>query len=93
MDYLVAGPVFKTGSHSSPTPAGLSLLVDVVAIAPVPVIAIGGMGPGRVGRAVYAGASGIAAISSILGSSDPKGRACMLRERLDSELATRNASS
>lgn len=78
-DYLLAGPVYPTGSHPGGTPLGLGLLSDIVLLGP-PVIAIGGMTPERARAAIRAGAHGVAAIGAIWDAADPQEAASSLLE-------------
>ncbi|HZU06652.1 MAG TPA: thiamine phosphate synthase, partial [Chloroflexota bacterium] len=64
-------------------PRGLAALAEVARAARLPVIAIGGIGPGQVRSVVEAGATGIAVISAILDAPDPGRAATNLRTRLD----------
>jgi thiamine-phosphate pyrophosphorylase len=70
--YVVAGPIFPTGSKPGHPGAGLGLLARVGGvIAPTPIFAIGGLTPERVGAVREAGAHGVAVRSAILGAPDP----------------------
>ena len=72
VSYLVVGPVFPTRSKPGHPGAGLDALARLAAIvAPVPVFAIGGLTPERVGSVQAAGAHGVAVRSGILGAPDP----------------------
>ena len=72
-DYVAFGPVFGTTSKESPWSArGVEALREVVAaVAPRPVVAIGGIDAKRAREAVAAGARGVAVISAVAGASDP----------------------
>lgn len=71
-DWLFAGSVHETPSHPGRAPLGLGGLAAVCREAGgVPVVAIGGMTPGRVAEAVAAGARGVAAIRGVWGAADP----------------------
>jgi thiamine-phosphate pyrophosphorylase len=63
LDYLVFGTVFPSVSKAGREPAGVQTLRHVVAATPLPVLAVGGMGPDVAGYVAAAGAAGIAAIS------------------------------
>ena len=63
------GSVYEPGSHPGAA-AGLDALREVVAATSLPIIAIGGITPERVGACLAAGAAGVAVISGILGASD-----------------------
>ncbi len=86
-DYLGVGPVFGTGSKSDAGPAiGLRLLERRVDIADIPVIGIGGIDDGNAASVVRAGAVGVAVMSAISRSSDPRAAAEALREAVDGAL-------
>ncbi len=72
VDYVAFGPVFGTTSKNSPyTARGLSALEEVVRrVAPIPVVAIGGIKPGRLREIGATGAKGIAVISQVAGAAD-----------------------
>ena len=68
-DFLVFGPVWDTASKRAyGPPQGLR---RVAAGTAVPVLAIGGITPGRVRDALAAGAAGVATISAILAADRP----------------------
>jgi thiazole tautomerase (transcriptional regulator TenI) len=73
-DWLVAGHVFETPSHSGVPPRGFELVRGLGPL-DLPIIAIGGVLPSHVHALREAGAHGIAAIRGIWGSSDPGGAA------------------
>jgi thiamine-phosphate pyrophosphorylase len=73
--YLVVGPVYETASHPGRPALGLSIIREVVPISRVPIIAIGGITPANGRDVMQAGAHGLAVISAILGSDDPRGAA------------------
>jgi thiamine biosynthesis protein ThiS len=64
-DYLVAGHVYETGSKPDRPPIGLAGLAGIVAVAPAPVLAIGGVTPERVPKVLSAGAAGVAVLSPL----------------------------
>lgn len=65
VDYLVAGSVWLTAAKPPGHPCiGLDGLSEIVAAATVPVIAIGGVVPGRAREVATAGAAGIAAVDA-----------------------------
>lgn len=71
-DWIVFGPVYDTPSKRAwGPPQGLAALRDVARAVSVPVIAIGGITPARVGEVREAGARGVAVISAILSADDP----------------------
>ncbi|WP_407943757.1 thiamine phosphate synthase [Mangrovicoccus algicola] len=72
VDYVGAGPVFATATkpgHAAPT--GLDGLAAIIAAAPVPAVAIGGVKRDHAAGAIAAGAAGIAVVSAICGRPDP----------------------
>jgi thiamine-phosphate pyrophosphorylase len=65
--------VFGTASKDSPyAPRGLALLAEAArAVAPLPLVAIGGIDATRAAEVRAAGAAGIAVISAVAGAGDP----------------------
>lgn len=81
--YVVVGPVFPTASKPGHPGAGLEALGRLARIvAPVPVLAIGGLTPNRVAPVLAAGAHGVAVRSAILGAPDPARTARAFRDAL-----------
>lgn len=81
-DYAVIGPVFATPSKAEfGPPLGLEELRAAAAV-PIPVFAIGGITPPRIGAVRAAGASGIAVISAVLAAADPAAAAAELHSAL-----------
>lgn len=66
-DFLVVGTVFATPSHPGREPAGLEILREVAAGVDAPLVAIGGVTPGRVARVVEAGGHGVAVLRGVWG--------------------------
>jgi thiamine-phosphate pyrophosphorylase len=75
VDYVAFGPLFGTRSKASSYDArGLAALREIVAlVAPLPLVAIGGIDASRAGEVIATGAAGIAIISAVAGSDDPVG--------------------
>jgi thiamine-phosphate pyrophosphorylase len=73
VDYLAFGPVFETRSReAAPAARGLAALREAVELAaPLPLVAIGGIGEGQVAAVCAAGAAGVAVISAVAGAPDP----------------------
>ncbi|MCK9580197.1 MAG: thiamine phosphate synthase [Methanoregula sp.] len=70
-DYVVLSPTFATGSKSNAGPGhGLVLLAEIRNAVTIPVIAIGGIGPGNVRDVIRAGADGVAVISAVVSAPD-----------------------
>jgi 8-oxo-dGTP diphosphatase len=61
-DYALAGPVLATASHPGVEGAGFDALAQWVSLLELPVLAIGGLGPGHLEQARLCGAHGVAAI-------------------------------
>lgn len=72
LDYLGVGPVFGTTSKKNPAPRlGLETLARIAAESPLPVIAIGGIGPEQVSAVMGCGVHGIAVLSGVVCKDDP----------------------
>jgi len=69
-DYLLVGPVYPTATHPDRPPLGLEILAQIAKLG-LPVIAIGGIGPGRAREVKAAGAYGAAAIRALWDAPDP----------------------
>ena len=71
-DFLFFGPVYDTPSKRRyGPPQGLAILERVAAAVRLPVFAIGGVTPARVGELRRSGAFGVAAIGAVLASARP----------------------
>lgn len=82
-DFLVFGTVFHSASKSHDHPiAGLDALRRTCAAVALPVIAIGGVSPGRAADVRAAGAAGAAAIALFAEAGDPAAAAAALRDAL-----------
>lgn len=76
LDYLGLGPVFGTATktdHAQPT--GLDGLARLVALCPLPNVAIGGLKPDHINGVFASGADGMAVVSAICGKADPRAAA------------------
>jgi thiamine-phosphate pyrophosphorylase len=72
-DYVTASPVFLTASKPGYGPAlGVEGLARIVAQAPSPVIALGGITPANAGLCLSAGARGIAVMGEVMRAADPQ---------------------
>lgn len=72
-DYLGVGPAYPTNTKECKHPAGgPALIAQVASRVKIPVLAIGGITPENTLPLLKAGASGVAVISSVLSSPDPK---------------------
>jgi thiamine-phosphate pyrophosphorylase len=71
-DFLIFGPVYDTPSKRQyGPPQGLSALERVSSAVRLPVLAVGGITPARVGEVQRAGAAGVAVIGAILSAERP----------------------
>lgn len=81
-DFLVVGTMFATGSHTGEEPAGPGLIRRIAPGRAAPMIGIGGINPSNLGQVMRAGADGVAVITSILASPDPRDAAQRLKEAM-----------
>ena len=74
VDYVAFGPLFGTQSKESAYDArGLEALSEIVAaVAPLPVVAIGGIDASNAGAVRTAGAAGFAVISAVAAARTPE---------------------
>jgi len=77
-DMLIVGTMFASRSHPGQVPAGPSLVRKIAGLATMPLVGIGGISAGNAPQVIGAGASGVAAVSSILGPLDPREGAARL---------------
>jgi thiazole tautomerase (transcriptional regulator TenI) len=78
-DYLLAGHVYPSPSKPGSAPLGAAGLAEIVAVAPCPVVAIGGITADRVTEVIQTGARGVAVIGTIVEADDPRAAAQALR--------------
>lgn len=83
VDYLLAGHLFPTSSKLGLSPMGAEGLRRIVASAPVPVLAIGGITAANVAEAFQAGAHGVAVVSAINDAERPELAARAIRISLE----------
>lgn len=90
VDYALAGPAFETASKPGYGPEiGRKGLRDITGAASVPVLAIGGVNPARVGELVAAGAAGVAVMGGVMRAVDPAQETKALIAALRGSLAIR----
>lgn len=83
VDYVGVGPVFATTTKPDhKQPIGLDGLALVVAAAPVPAVAIGGIKSEHTAAVLAAGAHGLALVSAICGQPDPRDAACLITDAI-----------
>jgi thiamine-phosphate pyrophosphorylase len=85
-DYVLAGHVYPSPSKPGLPPLGLAGLSEIAAVAPCPVVAIGGIMSVRVTEVIRSGASGVAVIGAIVEAEDPRVAARALRVAVDHAL-------
>lgn len=81
--YLIAGHLYPTASHAGLPPLGATGFRAIVTASPRPVVAIGGITPENADEALAAGAAGIAVVSYVNSSLEPKVAARELRDVLE----------
>lgn len=73
VDYVGIGPVFPTPTKQNHNvPIGFDGLARLVALSPLPAVAIGGLKTRHVHAALAVGAAGVAVVSAICGQPDPE---------------------
>lgn len=83
VDYVGVGPVFATPTKPDhEQPLGFAGLARIVAACPVPAVAIGGLKAHHVNDVWASGASGMAVVSAICGTPDPRHAARELCQRI-----------
>lgn len=88
-EFVIAGTVFKSPSKPEAKPAGVALLKEIIKDSNLPVVAIGGVTATNIPEVVGAGAAGVAVISAIAASDDPKAAAQQLSQALREAWAKR----
>jgi thiamine-phosphate diphosphorylase len=92
-DYILAGHVYPSPSKPGLPPFRIAGLANIVAVAPCPVIAIGGITPDRAREVIQAGARGVAVIGAIVAAEDPRAAARALRVAVDYALQHQKEAS
>ncbi|KHK01777.1 thiamine phosphate synthase [Desulfovibrio sp. TomC] len=84
VDYLGAGPVFATATKKDAgAPQGLVGLARMLALAEVPVVAIGAVTPANARMIMATGVAGLAVVSAVCSAADPQAAARELRAIVD----------
>jgi len=90
VDYVLAGPAFETASKPGYGPEiGRRGLGEIARAAHVPVLAVGGVNPARVGELIAAGAAGVAVMGGVMRAADPAQEMKALIAALTGSLAIR----
>ena len=83
-DYVGFGPVFPTASKANPARVkGLVGLAEACAAVSIPVVAIAGITPERVGPCLDAGAWGVAVMTAVTTAPDIEAAAARFREAVE----------
>lgn len=84
VDYVGIGPVFATATKPDhKQPIGFDGLTRIVAASSLPAVAIGGLKAGHAASVLAAGAQGLAVVSAICGSRDPKASSAQLLSEIE----------
>jgi len=86
-DYLGVGAVFPTGTKTDADQVTLEELAKIKAKVRIPVVAIGGIGPGNVGEVMKSGIDGVAVVSAIMAQQDIADAARNIAKILKAQLA------
>ena len=90
LDYVAHGPFASTGSKADAgAPVGKDGILRVREQTALPLVAIGGIDETNAAGAILSGADGIAVISAIIKSTDPKAAADRLKRKIDGALQMR----
>lgn len=85
-DYLAVSPVFDTPTKTDTPPAtGIEGLREIRNAVQLPVVAIGGITTANAAEVMSSGVDGIAVVSAIMASPDPRAAARTLRAAMRSE--------
>jgi len=71
VDFFLAGTIFPSPSHLEGAPGGAARIREIRGVSNVPLLAIGGITPKRVGEVLEAGAHGVAVRGGIWDAGDP----------------------
>ncbi len=91
--YLIAGHVYETSSKPGRSPLGVDRFAEIVAVAPAPVIAIGGITPERVQAVMEAGAAGVAVLGPFTRLATIRSEAAAFRSVLEACMSRTEAGS
>ncbi len=90
-DYIGVGPVYATPTKDIPDPTlGLGTMAAMIAAAPCPAVAIGGIDATRLPDVLRAGARNWAVVRAVCGSANPL---AAIRALLDVEAGVRNSNA
>lgn len=87
-DYVALSPLFSTPTKTDAGPGhGLAVLRKIRNRVSLPVVAIGGIGPGNVSDVIASGADGVAVISAVFGKEDVRTAAQELKSLISAAKA------
>ena len=88
VDYVAVGAVYPSPTKPDARTVGVEFVRTVRSLTPVPLVAIGGIGPSNVGEVLDAGADGIAIVSALL-MGDVRKNCFTLKEIIGTRLQRR----
>jgi thiamine-phosphate pyrophosphorylase len=92
-DYLGVGPLFATSTKADALPAtGVGVLGDIRRIVRIPLVGIGGINHTNAGDVIRAGADGVAVVSALIASLNPRVAAEALRHAVDERIKEQKAN-
>ncbi len=89
-DYIAVGPIFPTATKQNPgAVVGVKFIARARRLTRKPLVAIGGITPGRAGKIFHAGADSVAVGRDLLCAADPGARARQFLEVANEVLSQR----
>ena len=88
-DYLGVGAIYPTTTKVATVITPVETLADIAKAVKIPVVAIGGLNAGNIDALYGSGASGVAVITAIMRSGDPKAAAAGLRRLVENNFVKR----
>ena len=82
VDYLIAGTIFSSPSHPGMSTGGVGMINSIVHEVNPPIIGIGGINAENAAEVMQAGAEGVACISAILASDNPRAAASSIAKAI-----------
>ncbi len=82
-DYLGVGAVFPTSTKDDAENVGIDMLRKVRSAVKIPIVGIGGINTENIEKLKGTGIDGVAVVSCIMASDDPKAAAAELKEKVE----------
>jgi len=82
-DYIAVGSIFPTTTKREAIVVGVDMLKELKRMAPIPLVAIGGINQNNIGEVVAAGADAVAVISAVLSEKNVKRAVQKLVAKMD----------